>query len=395
MPKARREKPLYQRGEFKLFARPGRNHEIIWYDTARKRERCLSAGTTDERRARTALDNEYVKKHGGVQHCIECGQALNQNGQFVTVVIANYKETKPKGDAVHPRLDHLLNFIEETGRVEDRTGQVDEEWAAAFRKWMRERTDRVRSPGTIENSLIMLAAAFRMGGIKPSFDPIPTTEVNRTPEYRADIPMIAKMFRYALEPNKKRGNLLKYLRAAVATWARPDAIYDINTATERGQWLSNARVLKLNPVGRRQTRKYRATILVARQFAPHLDEVDGPYLAVESVRSAWDAMSSEIGLPGDREAGQKLIRRSMAHLVRGFIGEERWIQGQIWLGHHKNSVSDVYALFDPANLGLALSATEAIIDEIESLAPGAFSRSFTAQTSNVHSIMGAKRARKS
>lgn len=37
-------------------------------------------------------------------------------------------------------------------------------------------------------------------------------------------------------------------------------------------------------------------------------------------------------------------------------------------------VSDIYALPDPHNLGLALAATEAVIDEIEALAPGAFAR---------------------
>jgi len=202
------------------------------------------------------------------------------------------------------------------------------------------------------------------------------------------------MFRYALVPKHRAKNLLRFLRAAVATWARPDAIYDISTAAGRGQWLSNARVLKLNPVGRRQTRKYRATIPIARQFAPHLDETDGAYMPVDNVRSAWEAMAAELKLPANGEAGQKLIRRSMAHLVRGLIGEERWIQGRIWLGHEKNVISDLYALFDPANLGAALTATESIMDEIESLAPGAY-RSFTAKDSNVRSIMGAKRARKS
>jgi hypothetical protein len=42
------------------------------------------------------------------------------------------------------------------------------------------------------------------------------------------------------------------------------------------------------------------------------------------------------------------------------------------LGHRKSSTSDLYALFDPANLGVVLAATTAIIDEIEALVPGAF-----------------------
>lgn len=42
------------------------------------------------------------------------------------------------------------------------------------------------------------------------------------------------------------------------------------------------------------------------------------------------------------------------------------------LGHVPVSVSDLYALPDPANLGRALAVTQAIIEEIEKLAPGAF-----------------------
>jgi hypothetical protein len=42
------------------------------------------------------------------------------------------------------------------------------------------------------------------------------------------------------------------------------------------------------------------------------------------------------------------------------------------LGHRKSTISDLYAIPDAANLGLALAATESIIDEIEALTPGAF-----------------------
>lgn len=386
MPKSRRPKPIYIRGEFKLYPRAGRNHEIIWYDERGKRERSVSAGTTVEREARIALDNEYVRVHGGVPHCPTCGQEIEQQGERAAVLIANYKGTKPEGDAIHPRLDHILLFMETTDRDEDKADQIDEAWATSFRDWMNARTDRERAPSTIENSLIQLAAALRFGGVEPAFVPIPTVEVNRSPQYRADVPTLARMFRYAMEPKKKRDNLLRFLRAAVATWARPDAIYDINTNAARHQWHSAARVLSLNPVGRRQTKKYRATIPVARQFAAHLDQTKGPYIPVDNVRSAWDAMQIELKLPADGESGQKLIRRSVSHEARKRLGEEHWVQGQIMLGHHKHSVSDLYALFDTANLGRALAVTEAIIEEIETLAPGAFYRDDTANGGNVASI---------
>jgi len=42
------------------------------------------------------------------------------------------------------------------------------------------------------------------------------------------------------------------------------------------------------------------------------------------------------------------------------------------LGHAKASTTDLYALFDPANLGVALTVTEGILDVIEVRCPGAF-----------------------
>ena len=50
------------------------------------------------------------------------------------------------------------------------------------------------------------------------------------------------------------------------------------------------------------------------------------------------------------------------------------------LGHVQPTTSEIYAVNDPAHLGRALAATTKLIDEIETLAPGAFYRSFTAQS---------------
>lgn len=88
-------------------------------------------------------------------------------------------------------------------------------------------------------------------------------------------------------------------------------------------------------------------------------------------------------LPNNRQAGPKLIHRSIATIVRRRIGESNWRQGEIMLGHAAFAISDIYAIPGPDNLGLALAATEAVIDEIEALAPGAFYRKVTAQSSNL------------
>lgn len=83
-------------------------------------------------------------------------------------------------------------------------------------------------------------------------------------------------------------------------------------------------------------------------------------------------MRLHLGLPGNGEAGIKLIRRSVATICRRTIGEANWIQGEMMLGHVKSTISDIYAIREPANLGLALAATEELIDEIEKRCSGAF-----------------------
>ena len=110
-------------------------------------------------------------------------------------------------------------------------------------------------------------------------------------------------------------------------------------------------------------------------MAALLDEASGFYGGVDSVKSAFESMLDELGLPRQGETGMKLIRRSMATLARKRLGEERWVQGEIMLGHRKASTSDVFALFEPSQLGRALAVTKDIIDEIDKMAPGAFHRS--------------------
>lgn len=86
-------------------------------------------------------------------------------------------------------------------------------------------------------------------------------------------------------------------------------------------------------------------------------------MPVGSERKAIEGMQHERGLPGERETGLKLVRRSMADIAGRRIGDERWNQDEMMLGHRKASTRDLYALFDPANLGSALLAPK-IIDDI-------------------------------
>jgi hypothetical protein len=299
-------------------------------------------------------------------------------------------EGKAGIESARNRLGHVTDYLIATDPAVS-CAAIDRRWIEGFRRWLlakpveRGGKTRPRSLSHVEGCVMQLAAAINATpGERAQFKAEQQKNVSASPTWRADIPMLAAMFNYCLRPNEKsdelialrireRGSLLRFLRMAVATWARPDAIFDV---TDR-QWHSAARVLDLNPPGRRQTKKHRPKIPVARQLAPFLDELIGLWLPISVIRAPWEKMAARIGLPSDRQAGPKVIRRSMATIARNRIGEANWRQGEMMLGHVKASVSDIYAIPDPANLGLVLAATESIIYEIEALAPGSY-RKFTA-----------------
>ena len=397
MPATKRPKPLYQRGPFALHRRVDRpNLEIVWYDVARRRERSVSARTADDGAGRLAVDRKYLESTG-TRVCGECGRPMeHEKSPLLLAAIADYlllSEEKAGFRATRGRLAHVVEYAAVTGPAVT-CAQVDGRWVDTFRKWLAAKPvaigktgiTRERALGAIEGCVLQLAAAINATpGQRAQFAAEQPRTVARSPSYRADVATMAAMFRFCLYPKGRspkevaqrtaeRVNMLRYLRAAVATWARPEELFDLGP----GQWFREAHVLDLNPPGRRQTRKYRGRVPVPRQFAPHLDAIDRTYLPVASIRQSWETCRAELGLPEERgEVGWKLIRRSMATIVRMRIGEANWRQGEMMLGHVKHSISDIYAIPDPANLGLALAATEAIIDEIEAICPGAY-RAITA-----------------
>ena len=132
---------------------------------------------------------------------------------------------------------------------------------------------------------------------------------------------------------------------------------------------------------------------LAWQAARWLNECDGYFVAVASVRSAWTSMAVALGLPVDGEAGMKLIRRSMAHELRKPGRAVPREELEMMLCHRKlDRVTELYAPFDPAYPGNAKTAIEAIIDEIEADVPGAFDRRDTGAGAAIIPIKAAKSA---
>lgn len=404
--------PRYQRGRYKLVQDKRRDgtfrtpfYQIIWYDEHSGRNRSRSTGTTSSVEAEAQLDALYELKEKGRAICHACGQPITGAPPYLlTEAIAAYidaRDTRASISAIRPRLGHVLTYLEKLGLLATVCDEVDEDWVDKFREWneavpvkLAEGADRKRTPGTIEASVRQLAAVINFASAKKHilqgarFKPKKPKDVSYTPAYRASIETLAAMFRYCTEPERKahdsdkayanrlrhRNQLLRFLQISVSTWARPDAAHDFSTDPRRKQWDAANRFMNLNPAGRAQTKKYRPVVPAARQLVPLLNATDGFFVSITSVRQAWEAMQLALHLPQDRDAGMKLIRRSIAHLARQRLGQRDWIEGKIMLGHHRADTSDLYAPDDPRYLHRALQATEAIIDEIIALAPNAYAR---------------------
>jgi hypothetical protein len=371
--------------------------EIIWREPGKDSPNKRSAKTADPDLGRLAVDALFRDLFGGCEICPTCFQGVNKANQDIIRVIDDYWAVKSAELAnprsVRDRLNLVRLFVGHIGG-QVRADKVDESWIKRLRRYLSEtpyyHEDRnrkrfpnrapkprgpaqYRKPSTVEGAVSALHAALKWAEIKPQFDVLDMADLSEPPAFRLSIEQMADCFRYALA-SPRRQNLRNYLRLAVATMARPENILELNLDPDLKQWESQSQTLRLNPVGRGKTRKRRPTIPVPAVLGVWLDTLPkGAIFPTELSDNAWNAMGAALGWSqGKGEAGKKLIRRSMAQLVRDEIGEESWVQGQMMLGHIPVTVSDRYALRKPNHLGKALAAIESIIQDIEALTPGAF-----------------------
>ena len=405
MPRSRSEKPLYQRGRYQLHKRPDRaNFDIIWYDAAAGRQRSRSAGSGTLDAAKDALDRLYLQHERGQAVCPTCNRPWDVKRRFALVqAMMDYdlsRQGRPSYPAIHASLGHVHAYLEATSQTRIACEDITQDWIERFEAWAREvpvispaGNVRVRAAATVNNAVIYLAAAINAAHARrdtlfpAAFKPRSAETVNRSPEYRAGITEIAAMFGYALEYPVKRLALLNFLRISVVTLIRPEHAHYISADPADGQWNSKAGTLNLLPKGEVQTKKRRPIVPVARQAREWLDATPGQLVQPVSIKSSWTRMQGKLGLPGAGQAGPKLIRRSMATLIRDRLDPRDIAELEIFLGHRASSrITDLYAPSDPAYLARARLAIESIIDEIEAAAPGAFHRTDTASGAEIITI---------
>lgn len=425
--------PIYRRGKYWLDwdakadgTRRSPNLTIFWYDPAAGRVCSASTGTAEERDAIRRLDNRWrADADEAPAFCEACGQPLAQaEAYLLTDAIADYMEehgdAQISADSIDARLKHVLDYLEaEEARGADGRFGIATSCAAActtlfanaFRTWSRLQpvtwknkagvvtASRPRSPATTEESIIQLAAALNhacdavpaRSDKRPMFKPIPRKQVSRPRRTRIDVPAIARMLRYAAEPKKRRGSLHAFLVASICTIARPDSVVDISVAPERDQWWPGAPTLDLNPHGRLQTKKVRPVVPVLPVLGEWLSAELAVYEAlpvderagrgwlvnyygrpVLDVDRAWSSMLVKLGLPTGREWKPYLLRHSLATIVRN-RGATKWdLDG--YMGHDVSGQTEIYAIGEFPSVVTALLS---VLEEIESLAPGALHRGGT------------------
>lgn len=427
---------VYQRGPFWLDLVRGADGQaasdrfyIWWYDAAAGRQQRRSTRTADVRLACDRLDEHYLATHRAT--------ATEQDGYGVGDAMSDYwlehGQHQVSADPIKARLA-LFNRFRIAEQAAGRMSQplmpdhLDDQLLARFRIWAaadpiiaRKKDDdgnwidgerRQRAASTIEESIIQLKAALNHAFKQRRMRYVPPlqhkTRSQVTPErtYRLSVDGIAELLDYSIRgAGKYAGHadrlmpLRRYLIAGLCTLARPDAVFDMSTASKREQWMEKERRFALNPAGRIQTKKVRPVVPVVDLLHSWLSATDEWMICsermrfdakqkievveqarVRAVRSAWDGAREALGIPAGW--GPKLIRHSMATILAN--RRVNLIELEMALGHRVlGRTSSVYAIFDPDYLATIRDGIEDVIADLTKAVGPALHAKLTQKDANV------------
>lgn len=154
-----------------------------------------------------------------------------------------------------------------------------------------------------------------------------------------------------------------YFLVRLCTACRGDAARDLQVF----QIDRAAGLVRLNPPGRRQTKKYRPTVPLLPALAAYVDQMKpAAHLVhwhgnkVASIKTSWRKIRVRAKLP--TWFVPKTVRHTLATWLRQ-RGVPAWEVSGL-LGHHAAGTTDVYAKFDPKYLGEVRAAMVAIVEDL-------------------------------
>lgn len=203
-------------------------------------------------------------------------------------------------------------------------------------------------------------------------EPVPRT-------WHPDLKGLARFFD-AIPPEEDT-RIRRFALLMLAFAARPEAIRDLTPS----QLDERNKLVKLNPDGRRQTKKHRPTLPAPprlwKAMMGWLDEdtlvhKDGNPVIV--LRKPWHAIRERARLP--EAFTPYALRHYMAtELRRRRVPRE---QREMWMGHHRVNINDAYGIFEPDYLKDARDAVDSFLKELEKACKVPLFRQVSAKTAS-------------
>jgi integrase len=361
MPRYRKGK-IFEVGEWWLDRIPG---SPFWYgfryeqDTGRVRRESL--GVDDLEKAKLAISAKALIS------------APKKIDSYLSAILETYFEevsdAKPSGPQARYAGGIILEFWGESARASD----VSEKRQKAFAEWSR---DRKHSVSYIARNLSVLSAALRhtLGGQAPKVwswagtvaDKIGAAETDTREWIPSDEQLAALLDSLT---SGQAEHVFRYCILALNTLARPAAILELTP----GQVDFSLGLIKLKPLGRKQTKKRRPIVRIPQTLEPWLDawggEPDELYVVhhgspVARVRHTFKRKGAVLGMP---ELTPYALRHKMATELRarGVSREELAYQ----MGHKLTDLrtTDRYTKFDKRYLATAITTIDSYVRDLNRL----------------------------
>ena len=308
------------------------------------------------------------------------GKAREPKDVMILAVLDPYwrehTDTKPNPWAPRRAGALLLDFLgDDAARVAALTKQKQTE----FIKWLR--ATHGHSVAYVSRVQSVIAAALNRAVAEDDDDagalltrapkvivqPKTVAEILNAPEptprtWHPDLAGAAAFFD-AIEPEEET-RLLRFSILMLALASRPEAVRGLR----REQIEPRYRLVKLNPEGRRQTKKFRPTLPAPARLWTALETwCDADTIVHKNgkpvivLRKPWDATRIRAGLP------EQFTPYALRHMIATELRRRRVPkeQREMWMGHRRANVNDAYGIFDPDYLADARAAVDDFLGELE------------------------------
>ena len=240
---------------------------------------------------------------------------------------------------------------------------VSEVTAARLRQfvdWMRERG---MSDGYMRRTLAVGQAALNRAHREGEIAAVPRVDLGLAPEGEPRERILSVEEAARLMASARLEHFRLYLMLAFGTAARPEAILQLTTF----QVDCDARLIRLNPPGRRQTKKRRPTVPMCETLLPYLRGLRPGHVIqykgrpLGTIRSAFRQARDRAGL--SKDVSPYTLRHTVATEMRK-RGVPVWeVAG--FLGHSSGyKTTERYAKFGPDHLSQAVQAIDSYFADL-------------------------------